>query len=86
MLAELEKSLPGMNYGTYVDPKAWALSASTTVADIKAATSTYFTADLKLTKSEDEEQAKKFRGRGFGKSLAVMKGWVAEADEMESTE
>lgn len=86
VLAELEKSLPGMNYGTYVDPKAWALSANTTVADIKAATSTYFTADLKLTKSEDEEQAKKFRGRGFGKSLAVMKGWVAEADEMESTE
>jgi hypothetical protein len=85
-LAGVEKAMPGKNYGNYVDPKVWQLTAGTTVAGIKKACSTYLTADLKLTQSQDTENAKQFRGRGFGKSLQVMRKWMDEADEMESTE
>lgn len=85
-LAGVEKAMPGKNYGNYVKPEIWKFSAAMTVADIKTATSTSLDADMKLTKAEDTENAKKFRGRGFGDSLKVMKKWMDEADEMESTE
>jgi hypothetical protein len=83
-LAQLEGSLPGKSYGKMVNPKNWAFTLSSTVADLKAGMSTYFTADMKLTKTEDDTEAKKFRGRGFAKSLATMRAWADEADAMEA--
>jgi len=82
-LEALEKMLPGKGYGKYVDPKIWKVSASTKVSQIKDATSTSLTMDMKMLPKEDEEHAKKFRGRGFAKSLAQMKKWSSEADDME---
>lgn len=82
-LEALDKIMPGKSYGSYVDPKVWKVSASTKVSQIKDATSTYLTADMKMLPKEDAEEAKKFRGRGFAKSLAEMKKWVDDADEME---
>lgn len=83
-LQAVEKAMPGRNYGSYVNADAWKFGAATTVADIKSATSTYFSQDLKLTKAEDDEHAKKFRGRGFGNSLAMLRKWMDEADDMEA--
>lgn len=83
-LMEVEKAMPGRNYGSMVEPDKWKFSTSTTVADIKSAASVYLTGDLKMTQEEDTEQAKKFRGRGFGNSLAMLKKWSEEADAMEA--
>lgn len=82
-LADLDKNLPGQTYGKYVEPKVWKISIATTVAEIQAGASTYLTADIKMRAKDDAAEAKKFRGRGFAKSLQVMKEWVKEADEME---
>jgi aryl carrier-like protein len=80
----LDKMLPGSTYGKLVKAETWKFTTGTTVAQIRAACSIAFNEDLKMSKSVDEENAKQFRGRGFGKSLAMMKSWVGEADEMES--
>ena len=82
-LAGVEKAMPGRNYGKSVDPNEWKFTAATTVGRIKEVSSRYLDMDIKMTKTEDEEQAKKFRGRGFGNSLEGLKKWAAEADEME---
>lgn len=82
-LADLDKKLPGQSYGKYVDPSVWKISIATTVAEIQASASTFLTADMKMRAKDDAAEAKKFRGRGFAKSLQVMKEWVNEADEME---
>jgi hypothetical protein len=76
--------LPGKTFGSYVTPEVWAITTNTTVAEIKDGSSTYLTGDLKTAKQDDDDNAKTFRGRGFGKSLAVMKQWVDDADKMEA--
>lgn len=85
-LTALHKQLPGKGFGSMVNPDKWNFSAATTVADIYNAASTSLTQDMALTKKEDDEQAKKFRGRGFGKSLATLKSWIDEADDMEKVD
>jgi len=85
-LEGVEKAMPGRNYGKSIDPSQWKFTAATTVGHIKEVSSRYLDMDIKMTKTEDEEQAKKFRGRGFGNSLEGLKKWAAEADEMEKVD
>jgi hypothetical protein len=83
-LKALEKQLPGSGIGKLVKPEDWAFSPASTFAQVRAGTSTDYDGDLALTAAQDEAIAKAFRGRGFGKSLGVLKSWLADADGMES--